>query len=370
MSIKATKQMHQDTSVATRQIMSEISSRFEIIDSQANWPELQAEKSRLKEILESDTLWQEDTFKAIRSQKKLSSIEAQLKEYERHKALYQECSEILNLANEEKDSSLLNEVIVDLESLLDDVQKYTFRLIMSEEADKNNCFIEIRAGSGGTESCDWVQILTRMYQKWASLNSFEAKLVDEVKGEVAGLKSSTLQISGEFAFGWAKYEGGVHRLVRISPFDSNGKRHTSFASVQVFPEDMAESGAPIIEINEKDLKFEFMRAQGAGGQHVNKTESAVRLVHIPTGIIVACQNERSQHQNKATAIQMLKAKLYQRELQARAQERAERDELLPENSWGSQIRSYVMQPYQMIKDLRTGVEKSEVYEVLDGDLQE
>ncbi|KAJ3119519.1 hypothetical protein HK098_005380 [Nowakowskiella sp. JEL0407] len=359
-----------DQSLALRSLLDDVTSRLSIIDSQMNWNALMSESEKLSKILLSDSLWQDDPAAAIQSQKRQSELDGMLSEYNLCKTRYQDCLDLLELAKEENDSTLIGDIMNDLNALHEDVHKYSLRLLMSEEADKNGCFIEIRAGSGGTESCDWTSILTRMYQKWALANDFEVKLVDEIKGEIAGLKSSTLQINGEYAYGWLKYEGGVHRLVRISPFDSGGKRHTSFASVQTFPANESGSGSTVIEINEKDLKLEFMRAQGAGGQHVNKTESAVRIVHIPTGIIVACQNERSQHQNKATALQMLKAKLYQRELEIRAKEKSGRHEILPENAWGSQIRSYVLQPYQMIKDLRSGYESSEVDDVLNGDIQE
>ncbi|KAJ3036817.1 hypothetical protein HDV00_002370 [Rhizophlyctis rosea] len=330
---------------------------------------------------QSDQIWSDDAQRAIASQKRLSQVTDMLKEYDSFQRRAEDAKELLpytlrllgsiptDLAQEENDAGLLDDVTSDLTALEENLDRYTFKLLMSEEADQNGCFIELRAGSGGTESQDWVQIIMRMYEKWGLSQDFEVKIVDELKGEVAGLKSATLQMTGEYAYGWCKNESGIHRFVRISPFDSNSKRHTSFISVQVYPSfEASNSSMKDIELPPGDLKIETMRAQGAGGQHVNKTESAIRITHVPTGITVSCQTERSQHMNRATAMQMLKAKLYQKELQAQAQARADQHAGLADMSWGSQIRSYVMQPYQMIKDLRTGYERGDVQNVLDGDL--
>jgi peptide chain release factor 2 len=281
---------------------------------------------------------------------------------------YQETHELLGLAEEEGDQTLLTEVHSDACRLAKEVEEFFLKSMLNEEADSSHCFIELRAGSGGTESCDWVQILSRMYLRWAAQQNYQAKLIDYTDGEVAGYKNATIQVHGPFAFGWAKYESGVHRFVRISPFDSNGKRHTSFISVQVLPLSSEEDQVDI-ELDPRELKIEVMRAQGAGGQHVNTTESAVRITHIPTNTVVFCQNERSQHQNKATAMELMKAKLYTRKLQQKSQEKKELYSQLSENAWGSQIRSYVLQPYRMIKDSRTGFQTSNVDAVLDGDVQ-
>ena len=237
--------------------------------------------------------------------------------------------------------------------------------LMNDEADQNNSFLEIHAGAGGTESQDWAEMLQRMYVRWAESKEFDISLLQESKGEEAGIKSSTLKISGDYVYGWLKRESGIHRLVRISPFDSNKRRHTSFASIWVYPEidDKVE-----IEINEGDLRIDTYRASGAGGQHVNKTDSAVRITHIPTHIVVQCQSGRSQHQNKSNAMAMLKSRLYELELQKRKEEENKINSQKKNIGWGNQIRSYVLHPYKLIKDLRTNYESSNVSDVLDGNI--
>ena len=236
---------------------------------------------------------------------------------------------------------------------------------MNEEPDQNNSFLEIHAGAGGTESQDWAEMLQRMYVRWAESKGFDISLLQESKGEEAGIKSSTLKISGDYIYGWLKRESGIHRLVRISPFDSNKRRHTSFASIWVYPEidDKVE-----IEINEGDLRIDTYRASGAGGQHVNKTDSAVRITHIPTHIVVQCQSGRSQHKNKSNAMAMLKSRLYELELQKRKEEENKIHSEKKDIGWGNQIRSYVLHPYKLIKDLRTNYESSNVNDVLDGNI--
>ena len=236
---------------------------------------------------------------------------------------------------------------------------------MNEEPDQNNSFLEIHAGAGGTESQDWAKMLQRMYVRWAESKGFDISLLQESKGEEAGIKSSTLKISGDYIYGWLKRESGIHRLVRISPFDSNKRRHTSFASIWVYPEidDKVE-----IEINEGDLRIDTYRASGAGGQHVNKTDSAVRITHIPTHIVVQCQSGRSQHKNKSNAMAMLKSRLYELELQKRKEEENKINSQKKDIGWGNQIRSYVLHPYKLIKDLRTNYESSNVSDVLDGSI--
>ncbi len=236
---------------------------------------------------------------------------------------------------------------------------------MNEEPDQNNSFLEIHAGAGGTESQDWAKMLQRMYVRWAESKGFDISLLQESKGEEAGIKSSTLKISGDYIYGWLKRESGIHRLVRISPFDSNKRRHTSFASIWVYPEidDKVE-----IEINEGDLRIDTYRASGAGGQHVNKTDSAVRITHIPTHIVVQCQSGRSQHKNKSNAMTMLKSRLYELELQKRKEEENKINSQKKDIGWGNQIRSYVLHPYKLIKDLRTNYESSNVSDVLDGSI--
>jgi peptide chain release factor 2 len=274
---------------------------------------------------------------------------------------------MIELAEAEGDQSLVDESVKGLESLSKRIEKLELESLLSGEADANNCFIEIHPGAGGTESQDWAFMLFRMYLRWAELRGFKAEIVDELAGDEAGIKSATIHLVGHNAYGWAKTESGVHRLVRISPFDSNARRHTSFASVWIYPE-VDDSIA--IEIDEKDLNIETMRSGGAGGQHVNKTESAVRITHIPTGIVVKCQAGRSQHQNRAEAYKMLRARMYEAELQKREAAAQAVADSKTDNGWGHQIRSYVLHPYQMVKDLRTNVETSDTQGVLDGDLDQ
>jgi peptide chain release factor 2 len=273
--------------------------------------------------------------------------------------------EMIEMAEAEKDDALVKDSIAQLESISQEIAKLELESLLSGEADANDCFIEIHPGAGGTESQDWAFMLFRMYLRWAERRGFKVEIVDELAGEEAGIKSATLKLTGHNAYGWAKTESGVHRLVRISPFDSNARRHTSFASAWVYP---VIDDSIKIEIKEEDLNIETMRSGGAGGQHVNKTESAVRITHVPTGIVVKCQAGRSQHQNRAEAYNMLRARLYERELQIREAATNNLNAQKTDNSWGNQIRSYVLHPYQMVKDLRTEVETSNTQAVLDGDI--
>jgi len=269
------------------------------------------------------------------------------------------------LADEEGDEASLDEARAQLKALKDRAARAELEALLSGEADGNDAYMEINSGAGGTESNDWANILLRMYSRWAQAHGMTVEFVEETPGEQAGVKSVTLIIKGPNAYGWLKTEAGVHRLVRISPFDSSARRHTSFASVWVYPvvDDNIE-----IDINPADVRTDTYRASGAGGQHVNKTDSAVRLTHIPTNIVVACQNQRSQHQNRDQAWKMLKARLYELELEKREAAQAAIEEQKTDIGWGHQIRSYVLQPYQMVKDLRTDVETSDTQGVLDGDL--
>jgi peptide chain release factor 2 len=272
---------------------------------------------------------------------------------------------LIELAEEEGDAAVLADSEKRLIELKAVAEKRQIEALLSGEADANNCFLEVHAGAGGTESQDWAQMLLRMYSRWAQARGFDTELVEESPGEEAGLKSATIRVIGENAYGWLKTESGVHRLVRISPFDASARRHTSFASVWVYPE--VEDDIEI-EVNEAELKVDTYRASGAGGQHVNRTDSAVRITHLPSGIVVQCQNDRSQHKNRATAMKMLKARLYELELQKREAEKQAMEAQKTDIGWGHQIRSYVLQPYQMVKDLRTGVERSDSQRVLDGDI--
>ena len=272
---------------------------------------------------------------------------------------------LAELAEEEKDEDSFTEAVAALGELQSRAKKLELESLLSGEADGNDCFLEVHAGAGGTESQDWAEMLLRMYVRWAGAGGHKVEWIEESSGEEAGIKSATVRISGAMAYGWLKTESGVHRLVRISPFDSNARRHTSFASVWVFPviDDSIE-----IDIEEKDLRIDTYRASGAGGQHVNRTDSAVRITHEPTGIVVQCQAERSQHKNRAAAMKMLKARLYEAELQKRESEKQAIEDQKTDIGWGHQIRSYVLHPYQMVKDLRTGVERGDAQRVLDGDL--
>jgi peptide chain release factor 2 len=252
-----------------------------------------------------------------------------------------------------------------LRALAEEAKRRELESLLSGEADANDCYVEVNAGAGGTEAQDWAEMLVRMYTRWAEQHGYKVQLLGESEGEQAGVKSATLLVSGPNAYGWLKTEAGVHRLVRISPFDAAARRQTSFASVWVYP---VVDESIDIEVNEGDLKVDTFRASGAGGQHVNKTESAIRITHLPTGIVVACQTDRSQHRNRATAMAMLKARLYEAELQRREAAAAAQESSKTDIGWGHQIRSYVLAPYQLVKDLRTGVEKGNPDAVLGGDL--
>jgi len=272
---------------------------------------------------------------------------------------------LVELGEMENDPPTEAEGVAQLKILQAEVERRQLDALLSGEADANDTYVEIHSGAGGTESCDWARMLLRMYARWAERRKFDVDVIEETDGDEAGIKSATLLVKGHNAHGWLKTESGVHRLVRISPFDSNARRHTSFASVWVYPvvDDRID-----VEINESDCRIDTYRASGAGGQHVNKTESAVRITHLPTGIVVACQSERSQHKNRATAWNMLRARLYERELEKREAAANADAASKTDIGWGHQIRSYVLQPYQMVKDLRTGHVSSAPGDVLDGDL--
>ncbi len=328
----------------------------------------QALESKLKELEEksNDQSFWNDPKTAQIVQKEKSVIENKLKRYKKLHIDFEDFEVLRSLGEEANDNQSISEAERGFLSLEKSAKKFELEALFIGEADGNNAFIEVHSGAGGTESCDWAQMLMRMYLRWAEANGFKADILDELEGDSAGIKSATIHIIGENAYGWLKSENGIHRLVRISPFDSNAKRHTSFASITVYPEvdDNIE-----IKIEDKDLRIDTLRSSGAGGQHVNKTESAIRITHIPTNIVVGCQNSRSQHNNKAEAFRMLRAKLYELELKKREAEKQAAEDNKSDNSWGNQIRSYVLHPYQMVKDLRTGYETSDTSGVLDGNLQ-
>lgn len=292
-------------------------------------------------------------------------LETQLGTYDALARRLSDAIALLELGEEAQDAALIVEAEAELTALQTDAKKLETQCLLGGEADGNNAYLEVHAGAGGTESCDWAGMLLRMYTRWAERNKLKVSTVDSADGDQTGVKSATIHIEGPFAYGLLKTEGGVHRLVRISPFDSNARRHTSFASVFVYPEvdDTIE-----IEVDMGDVRVDTYRSSGAGGQHVNKTDSAIRMTHLPTGIVVACQQDRSQHRNRDMALQMLKARLYEHELQKKEAERLAMEATKTDNSWGHQIRSYVLQPYQMVKDLRTDVETSNTTAVLDGDI--
>jgi len=275
--------------------------------------------------------------------------------------------ELIELGDMEGDQSIVDEAEAQIQGLQPEIARLEIETLLAGEADANDSFIEVHAGAGGTESQDWASMLNRMYTRWAEKQGYKVELIEMHDGEEAGIKSATLKVAGHNAYGRLKTESGVHRLVRISPYDSNARRHTSFASVWAYPvvDDNIE-----IDINESDCRIDTYRASGAGGQHVNTTDSAVRITHIPTNIVVQCQNERSQHKNRATAWTMLRARLYERELQIREDAANAEEATKTDIGWGHQIRSYVLQPYQLVKDLRTGHESTNPTAVLDGDLNE
>ncbi len=275
--------------------------------------------------------------------------------------------DLSQLASEENNQELNNEIFDSIKSLRSSVKNNEVKCFLSNEADSFDCYIEIHAGAGGTESQDWADMLRKMYIKWSDNKKFKSSLISEHKGEEAGIKSSTIKIEGDFVFGWLKNESGIHRLVRISPFDSGARRHTSFASIWVYP--VVDENINI-EILEKDLRIDTYRSSGAGGQHVNTTDSAVRVTHLPSKIVVQCQNERSQHKNKETCMNMLKARLYDYEIKKKEKETQNKEELKSEIGWGHQIRSYVLQPYRLVKDNRTNFENTSPDKVLNGEIDE
>jgi peptide chain release factor 2 len=273
--------------------------------------------------------------------------------------------EMAEMAREAEDQELATEIENHVEVINKRIEELELESMLSDEADSSDCFLQVHSGAGGTESCDWASMLMRMYTRWAERRKFKVELVDIQEGDEAGISRATLAIRGEFAFGYMKAENGVHRLVRISPFDANKRRHTSFASVHVYPD---IDDTIVVDINENDLRIDTYRSGGAGGQHVNVTDSAVRITHLPTNIVVQCQNERSQLKNKNSAMKVLRGRLYQHYRNLQEEEAAAKAGDKKDIAWGSQIRSYVFQPYQLVKDLRTGAETSSIQDVMDGDL--
>ncbi len=325
-------------------------------------------RDRLEEVtreLENPDIWN-DPERAQALGRERSSLEKIVGTLDGAGQGLQDAAELLEMAEAEDDEGTVNEVVSDIEGLAAQVEELEFQRMFSGEMDDRPCYLDIQAGSGGTEAQDWAEMLLRMYLRWAERRGWKAELVEASAGEVAGIKSATIHIIGDFAFGWCKTETGVHRLVRKSPFDSGGRRHTSFAAVFVSPEvdDNIE-----IDIDPSDLRIDVYRASGAGGQHVNRTESAVRITHMPSGVVVQCQNDRSQHKNKDQAMKQLRAKLYELEVQKRNEESQAMEDAKSDIGWGSQIRSYVLDDSR-IKDLRTGVQTGNTQAVLDGDIDD
>ena len=314
-------------------------------------------------MLEPD-FWQ-DKLKSQKIIKEKKLLEGLIYSYNRSNSQLQDLNDLYELALEENNTDIQNEVSQNISDLRSLAKKNEIKCFLSNEADSLDSYIEIHAGAGGTESQDWADMLRRMYLKWSDNKNFKYKIVSEHKGDEAGIKSTTIKIEGDYIFGWLKKESGIHRLVRISPFDSGARRHTSFASVWVYP---AVDENINIEILEKDLRIDTYRSSGAGGQHVNTTDSAVRITHIPTKVVVQCQNERSQHKNKETCMNMLRARLYDFEMKKKEEQNQSTEASKSEIGWGHQIRSYVLQPYQLVKDNRTNHESTSPDKVLDGEI--
>jgi peptide chain release factor 2 len=320
--------------------------------------------AELNREAEDPNLWN-DQQRAQRVMQERTALESQLTAIGRIEQDLDDQTTLIELGEAEKDKTVVAEAEEALKRLKNEVARRQLEALLSGEADNNDSYLEVHAGAGGTESQDWANMLLRMYTRWAEQHGFKVDYLEETEGEEAGIKSATIQVKGHNAYGWLKTENGVHRLVRISPFDSNARRHTSFASVRAYP---VIDDRIVVDIKEQDVRTDTLRSSGAGGQHVNKTESAVRLTHIPTNIVVYCQNDRSQHRNRAQAWQMLRARLYELELKKREEQAAIENAGKTDIGFGHQIRSYVLQPYQMVKDLRTGVSTSNTGGVLDGDL--
>ncbi|MDA1181516.1 MAG: peptide chain release factor 2 [Proteobacteria bacterium] len=340
-----------------------IKNNYDLLRGEFDFFALREELKQLKIKSENPDIWKDNNAKPIFQ--KLKNIENKIKDFDFIKENLEYIEDFFKIAVKETNEEYIDQLLVETSKLLDISNKSRLENLMSENADPNNIFLEIHAGAGGTESQDWAEMLTRMYIRWAEKKEAKVLLLQETRGEEAGIKSTTIKIEKEYAYGWLKRESGIHRLVRISPFDSNKRRHTSFASVWVYPEidDKIE-----IEIQESDLRIDTYRASGAGGQHVNTTDSAVRIKHIPTDIVVQCQNDRSQHKNKAYAMNMLKSRIYEYELQKKKEKENVINDQKQQIGWGSQIRSYVLHPYKLIKDLRTNHELSNVNDVLDGEI--
>ena len=343
-----------------------IKSAIELLRKHVGWDTALGRAAALEAQISTPNFWdsQENAQRVMREK---TYLDQQIEAITELETQLQDQIDLIQLAEEENDTELVDEANAELSRLAEIASKKQLESLLSGEADANNCFIEIHPGAGGTEAQDWAAMLLRMYSRWAEARGFKLETIEESDGEEAGIKSATLRVMGLNVYGWMKTESGVHRLVRISPYDSSARRHTSFASVWIYPE--VDDNIDIA-LEEKDLRVDTYRASGAGGQHVNTTDSAIRITHIPTNIVVQCQSDRSQHRNRATALNMLKARIYELELQKREKAAMDNNATKSEIGWGSQIRSYVLHPYQMVKDLRTNVEKGNSQAVLDGELDD
>src|ERR671916_355185 len=342
----------------------QIRSALDLLRRFLDWDRAMKRLDELNAKVEDQALWNDPKAaqEVMRERRRLDEAIGATRAIEKE---LEDTIELMAMAEAEGDESLVDDAVASLAALAERAEQDKVKALLAGEADANDTYIEVNAGAGGTESQDWAEMLQRMYSRWAERHRMKVELVDHHAGEQAGIKSATLLIKGENAYGNLKTESGVHRLVRISPYDSSARRHTSFASVWVYPEVDDDID---IEVSESDLRIDTYRASGAGGQHVNTTDSAVRITHVPTGIVVACQNQRSQHKNRAEAMKQLKARLYEAELQRREAEADVANAAKSDIGWGHQIRSYVLQPYQLVKDLRTGVTSTSPGDVLDGDL--
>jgi peptide chain release factor 2 len=319
----------------------------------------------LAQAAEDPNLWN-DQVNAQKTLKEKTVLQSKIDAVKELEVAIKDTEDLAEFAEESNEDDFVNEVNTQILALIKRSDTMRLEALLSGEADQNPCFLEVHSGAGGTEAQDWALMLLRMYTRWAESRKFKVTYLEESPGEEAGIKSATIKISGPMAYGWLKKESGVHRLVRISPFDSSARRHTSFASIWIYPEIDTDID---ITIEEKDLRIDTYRSSGAGGQHVNTTDSAVRITHLPTGIVVQCQNERSQHKNKATAMKILQSRIYEQELRKREEQTQKTNAVKGDNGWGNQIRSYVLHPYQMVKDLRTGYETGNTGAVLDGNIE-
>ncbi|KAB8124077.1 peptide chain release factor 2 [Komagataeibacter medellinensis] len=353
-------------SAETEALNDQIKQSVALLRRHLDWDVAIDRLAELNNRAEDPELWN-DSEVAQKLMRERTLLANQIEGVQRLEADVNDTLELVELAEMEGDSAVVAEALGALRALAEEAKRRETESLLSGEADSNDCYLEVNAGAGGTEAQDWAEMLLRMYTRWAEQHGYKVTMMESSEGEQAGIKSATIQVSGPNAYGWLKTEAGVHRLVRISPFDAAARRQTSFASVWVYPvvDDSIE-----IEINEADLRVDTFRASGAGGQHVNKTESAIRITHIPTGIVVACQTDRSQHRNRATAMTMLKARMYEQELQKREAAAAQTEASKTDIGWGHQIRSYVLAPYQLVKDLRTNVEKTNPDAILDGDIDD